>query len=155
MSVKVAQDAVEAVTHLDLAFLAALLLVALYMSVKHIINTQLKLIDQKIINNENDITNFRKDCEDYIKNYAEKFRGVEAMVASAGMRVQKLQSSVDSTKAVQAAHMDRTDKDIDKLETRLSQIEETIKANHTELTKGLNQISQNVAVLISKSEINK
>lgn len=147
-----AQDAVEAVTHLDLAFLAALLLVALYMSVKHIINTQLKLIDQKIINNENDITNFRKDCEDYIKNYAEKFRGVEAMVVSADMRVQKLQSSVDSTKAVQAAHMDRTDKDIDKLETRLSQIEETIKANHTELTKGLNQISQNVAVLISKSE---
>jgi len=141
ISEKSAAAAVDAVTHIDIITIAATLLVLLIVAIRYIFSINLRLIDDKIHETTKDI-----------EKLAEKIGGVEAMAASAGLKVSKLQSTVDSTTAVQKAHIDRTDRDIDKLETRLTEIEKTIKDNHAELTKELSTITKNVAVLISKAE---
>lgn len=141
ISEKSAAAAVDAVTHIDIITIAATLLVLLIVAIRYIFSINLRLIDDKIHETTKDI-----------EKLAEKIGGVEAMAASAGLKVSKLQSTVDNTSAVQKAYIDRTDRDIDKLETRLTEIEKTIKSNHAELTKELGTITKNVAVLISKTE---
>lgn len=148
ISDKSAAAAVDAVTHIDVITIAATLLVLLIVSVRYIININLRIIDDKIHESGDKLTRTNKDVE----KLADKINGVEAMAASAGLRVGKLQSALESTKAVQDAHIDRTDRDIDKLEARLSEIEKTLKNNHTELTKELSTIAKNVAVLAAKGE---
>ena len=140
ISDKSAAAAVDAVTHIDVITIAATLLVLLIVSVRYIININLRIIDDKIHETNKDL-----------EKLAEKIGGVEAMAASAGVRVGKLQSTLENTRAVQDAHINRTDRDIDKLETRLGDIEKAIKQNHAELTKELSTMAKNLAVLAAKS----
>lgn len=164
ISDKSAAAAVGALTHIDVITIAATLLVLLIVSVRYIININLKIIDDKIYESGNKLTRTNKDVERLaekiigvetiaagVEKLAEKINGVEAMAASAGIRVGNLQSKLESTRAVQDAHIDRTDRDIDKLETRLDEIEKTLKNNHTELTKELSMMAKNLAVLAAKS----
>jgi chromosome segregation ATPase len=152
ISDKSAAAAVDAVTHIDVITISGALLVLLIVAIRYIFNINLRLIDEKIAENSHELEKFSAKCEQAMSKLEDKLGGVESMAASAGMRVQKLHSNLDSTTAVQKAHIDRTDRDIDKLETRLTEIEKTIKDNHAELTKELSTITKNVAVLISKAE---
>jgi hypothetical protein len=152
ISDKSAAAAVDAVTHIDVITIAASLLVLLIVSVRYIFKINVKIIDDKITSTCEEIDQLRQHCDDSLGKLSEKVSGVEGMAASAGIRVNKLQSTLESTKAVQDAHIDRTDRDIDKLETRLGEeIEKTLKANHTELTKELSTMAKNLAVLAAKS----
>lgn len=141
ISEKASASAVDAVTQIDVITIAATLLVLLIVSVRYIININLRIIDDKIHETNKDL-----------EKLAEKIGGVEAMAASAGVRVGKLQSTLENTRAVQDAHINRTDRDIDKLETRLGEIEKTLKNNHAELTKELSTMAKNLAVLAAKGE---
>lgn len=147
-----ASAAVSTLTHADIVAVAGGLLVLLVAAVQYIFKINLAIIDKKILVNKSEIDQLKAFHEKGLERYDSKMKGIEAMVASSGLKVQDLSKSLEGTKALTDAYIDRTERDISKLENRLTDIEKVIKENHEYLSAELHKVSQNVAVLISKSD---
>lgn len=135
---------------LDARFLSGLLLVCLMLTLSLLTRLKIKLIDQKIITNQNDITKLQSDFDECNRLYSRNHNGVERMVAETELHIQKLQIDFTTSQSVQTARIDRTDKDINKLDDRLSKIEVTLAENHKQLSEGVTELAKNVAVIASK-----
>jgi len=148
-----AKAAVSSLSHGDLAGVAVSLLVLLVVCVRYIVNINLKLIERSIKEQKEDIEKLKSDqCGLRVRDIERKISGIEGMSATAGLKVQELSKQLDSNRAVVDAYMNSTEKEVNRLENRLTRIEMAIKENHDDLSRELIKLSESVAVLISKAE---
>lgn len=152
ISESTAKATINTLTHTDVITVAAGLLVLLVGAIKYIFKINVGIIDQKITSTCEEIDQLRHHYDGSLDNLFKKVAGIEAMAASSGLKVQDLSKALERTKALTDAYIDRTERDINRLENRLNDIEKAIKQNHQELSAELHKVSQNVAVLISKAE---
>lgn len=138
MSNAVAQEAVKVVTHLDVFAISGFLLLSLIASLRLIINIKLKLIDDKIISNQNDIASHRKEREEYVEKFTEKMLELESNINMNVLRVNN--------------RLDNQERDFSKLENYVLKLVQTVETNHENVSKQLSGIEKAVAVLISKND---